>query len=498
MADHHYDDLKNELRAQADLASVLALLEWDQETFLPAGAQASRTRQIGLLAAHLHERRTASPYLDLIDTLAARIDELGDDARVDVRETKWRVDRQRALPVDLVRERAMLHAEAKSAWIAARQENDFARLAPYLRRIVATERDVARAIDPTRPPYETLLEEYEPGASLAAIEPLFGQLRDGLLPLVNQLRALPPDRSDATPLFGDFPIEKQKELNRRVATRLGFDFALGRIDEAAHPFSTTIGEDVRITTRYSTTDLRYALYSTIHETGHALYEQGLDREAFGLPRGTSCSLGVHESQSRLWENNIGRSEAFWRFLQPLASDLFPELEGRPVASLVRAANEARPSYIRTESDEITYNLHIILRFELEKALIEGDLPIDDLPHAWREKMQKYLGIVPPTDREGVLQDVHWPSGAIGYFPTYSLGNVYAAHLMQAANVALGPVDELNARGEFAPLLGWLRTNIHRHGQSWRGAELIERASGTPATPNALLTHLQRKLEFIRG
>lgn len=493
-----YEELIRRLQHQADVASALALLEWDQETFLPPGAQASRTRQIGALSAILHEMRTAPAFLDLVDDLATRTGDLTPEQATDVRETKWQLDRKRALEPALVRERSMLNADARAAWITAREKDDFAALAPFLERIVAMERRVARSIDASRPPYEVLLEEYEPGASLTAVERLFAELRGGLLPLVEQLRILPPERTSAAALRGSFPVDRQRSLNRRVAAAIGFDFSRGRLDEAVHPFSTTIGEDVRLTTRYDESDLRYALYSTIHEAGHGMYEQGLDQAAFGTPRGSACSLGVHESQSRLWENQVGRSTAFWRYLLPLARREYPDLASRSLEEVVLAANEARPSLIRTEADEITYNLHIILRFELERSLIDETIHVSDLPSAWREKMRAYLGVTPESDREGVLQDVHWASGTVGYFPTYTLGNVYAAQLARAAESALGPIDELVAAGEFRVLLGWLRENVHRHGQTYRSTRLIERATGSPPNVAPLLDHLRRKLAEIRG
>ena len=431
------------LREHADLAAALRLLEWDQETFMPAGVLECRARQIGLLAGILHERHTDPAFLDLVDELATRLSELDNGQAVDVRETKWHLDRTRRLDTALVRERSALHAEAHGVWIGARRDNDFAALAPFLERIVETERRVAAAIDAQRDAYDVLLEGYEPGMSVAQIEPIFRTLRDGLLPLVERLAG----RSVSTSaLRGDFPIEAQRQLNRTLAERLGFDFNKGRLDEAAHPFSTSIGNDVRLTTRYDASDLRYALYSTIHETGHGLYEQGLDAAARGTPRGESCSLGVHESQLRLWENRVARSEGFWRYLLPIARTFFHPLADTSLTAALLAVNEARPSLIRTESDEITYNLHIILRVELERALIDGSLRVRDLPGAWHAKMRHYLGVVPDTDRDGVLQDVHWASGAIGYFPTYTLGNIYAAQLVCAAERTLGPLDPLLAAG----------------------------------------------------
>jgi len=490
-----YGQLVATLREHADLAAALRLLEWDQETFMPAGMLESRARQIGLLAGLLHEHQTAPAFLDLVDDLASRLSELDDGQTVDVRETRWHLDRTRRLDTALVRERSALHAAAHGVWIGARRDNDFAALAPFLERIVDTERRVASAIDAGRDPYDVLLEGFEPGMSVAQIEPIFSALRDGLLPLVERLSARTTPNSA---LRGEFPIEAQRRFSRIVSERLGFDFNKGRLDEAAHPFSTSIGDDVRLTTRYDPHDLRYALYSTIHETGHGLYEQGLDSAARGTPRGESCSLGVHESQSRLWENQVARSEGFWRYLLPLARRSFACLADTSLTAVLLAVNEARPSLIRTESDEITYNLHIILRFELERALIDGSLRVRDLPAAWHAKMRHYLGVVPETDRDGVLQDVHWAGGSIGYFPTYTLGNIYAAQLARAAEAVLGPLEELLAAGEFGALLGWLRMHVHRLGQTYRAPELMRRATGQPTSPQPLLEHLQRKLTFLES
>jgi carboxypeptidase Taq len=493
-----YDRLLAALRGHADLGGALRLLEWDQETFMPAGALASRVRQIGALTTVLHERQTAPDFLALVDDLSADLARLAPAAQVDVRETKWRLDRVRRFDAAFLRDRAMLHAEARALWVEARRNDDFGALRPYLERIVDTERQAAGILDPSVPPYGALLEEYEPGACCADFVALFAELRQGLLACVERLRrrlgagSLPVDA-----LCGHFPLDQQQRLNRLVAERIGFDFERGRLDEAAHPFTTTIGADVRLTTRYDERDLRYALFSTIHETGHGLYEQGLDPEAFGTPRGTSCSLGVHESQSRLWENFVARSEGFWRFLLPTVRQAFPQLAAS-VDEVLIAVNAARPSLIRTEADEITYNLHIVLRFELERALIDGDLPVAELPGAWRQQMRDLLGVVPDTDREGVLQDVHWPSGAIGYFPTYALGNLYAAQLVEAAEAAVGDLNGVLAAGEFGTLLGWLRQHVHRHGQTHRAEALITAATGRAPTAAPLLAHLDRKLALLEA
>jgi carboxypeptidase Taq len=494
-----YDRLVATLRHHADLAAALRLLEWDQETFMPAGVIDARARQIGTLAALHHGHETAPEFLDLIDELAGRLGELTPEQAVDVRETKWRMDRVRALDGELVRERATLHAQARAAWITAREQDDFPALAPFLERVVEVERRVATSIDAQRDAYDVLLEEYEPGMSTAALAEIFTELRAGLLPLVDRLRVRLSRRPmDTSALCGHFPLDAQRRFNQLVAERLGFDFRRGRLDEAVHPFTTSIGEDVRLTTRFADGDLRYALYSTVHETGHGLYEQGLDRAAWGTPRGQACSLGMHESQSRLWENLVGRTRAFWEYLLPMARPFFAALGGTSLDAVFLAANEARPSLIRTEADELTYNLHIILRFELERDLVHGTLRVAELPEAWRAEMRRALGVVPATDREGVLQDVHWPSGAIGYFPTYTLGNVYASQLIAAAARDLGRLDEVLRAGAFDTLLGWLRTHVHQLGQTHRAPTLVARAAGEPPTCQPLLDHLREKVDLLES
>ncbi len=497
MIDDAYAQMVATLRQHADLAAALHLLGWDQETYMPAGVIESRARQIGTLATVLHRAQTAPAFLELVDGLAHDVSALSPQQAVDVRETKWRLDRQRALDPDLVRERSVLHAHGHALWSSAREQNEFAVLAPLLVRIIDIERRVAAAIDASRDTYDVLLEEYEPGASSAEMESIFLTLRDGLLPFVDRLKArAATPHSAASALCGTFPLAAQRRFNSVVSERLGFDFRRGRLDEAAHPFTTSIGVDVRLTTRYDEHHLAYALYSTLHETGHGLYEQGLDPAAWATPRGQSCSLGIHESQSRLWENLVGRGEAFWRHVLPIARTMFPALADVSLQSVVTAVNVARPSLIRTEADEITYNLHIIMRFELERALIDGSLRVAELPGVWRDKMREYVGVVPQSDRDGVLQDVHWASGAFGYFPTYALGNIYAAQLMRTAEADVGPLNPALAAGEFTVLLGWLREHVHRFGQTYRPAALITTATGAAPTCEPLLEHLANKLELI--
>lgn len=497
--EQRYARLIAELRRQFRLGSALQLLEWDQETLMPAGALHERAQQIGTLAVLVHEQQTAPAFLALVDELAADMDQLPGAAAVDVREVKRHLDRERALGTDLVRARSVLQAEARAAWVEARRGNDFAALAPYLEQLFVLQREVASAIAPDRDPYDVLVEEHERGATRAGIEQTLQELRDGLLPIMQRLsahlQASPPTPSV---LCGHFPLDQQRRVNRQVVETLGFDFNRGRLDESAHPFTIDIGGDVRLTTRYDEGDLRRGLFSSIHEAGHGIYEQSFDPATLGTPRGTACSYGLHESQSRLWENVVARSEAFWRYWHPRLGASFPSLADCSFDALLRTVNEAQPSLIRVEADEITYNLHIILRFELECALLDGSLTINALPDAWAELSNRYLGIAPKTHREGVLQDVHWASGDIGYFPTYTLGNIYAAQLWRAAEREIEGLEAGIARGEFRPLVDWLRKNVHQHGQSLTPHALIESATGSPPSVGPLIEYLNRKIDYLES
>lgn len=501
MTDLHasYRKLVLQVRKLSRLEEALKLLEWDQATYMPPGAHGERAEQTATLAAVVHDQRIAPQLLSLIDELAAHLPELSPSAAVDVRELKWRADRLRRVPTALQSARAQAQSLARSAWSEARETGQFQLLAPHLEEVVRLEREYAQAIAGDGDLYQVLLEEYEPGIPESLVREVFEQLRKPLRQFAQRLTDLAEQRRKyPSVLRGSYPISSQRELNRYVAERVGFDFSCGRMDESAHPFSISIGRDYRITTRYDVSDLRVGLYSTLHEVGHALYEQGLLPEAHGLPRGSACSLGIHESQSRLWENFVGRSEAFWRFLLPQACRVFPTLRNASLDAILADVNEAHPTFIRTEADEITYNLHVLVRYELERKLIEGELQVMDLPDAWNAKMRELLGIVPPSAREGVLQDIHWPSGAFGYFPTYTLGNVFAAQMMEAVDQQIGPLSPHIERGDFTPLLDWLTRNIYHFGQQYRSTELVFRLTGSPPSARALLHHLHLRLEWLES
>jgi carboxypeptidase Taq len=498
-----YSELAQELREVATLASSLAVLAWDQETMMPAEGAGLRADQLALLSGIVHERRTSTRIGELISECESDPDLTSDDrVSANLREMRREFDRATLLPVALVRQMAQTSSMALEAWKDARSRSDFAAFAPWLEKVVALNRSKAQCYGAHRGAamYDALMEDYEPGVASGEVEQVFTMLRERLTPLIAAV-GKSSRRPDDAPNRIELPIAQQQEFNRRVAERIGFSFEAGRLDTSTHPFCEGIGPgDTRLTTRYRADGFADALSSTLHEAGHGLYEQGLPKDGyFGQPLGESASLGIHESQSRLWENMVGRSHAFWEWALPEARKVFGSpLDRFSTDDLYRASNIVQPGLIRVDSDEATYNLHIMLRFDVERALLAGDLPVADVPGVWTERMRTDLGVEVPDDRRGSLQDIHWSMGSIGYFPTYTLGNLYAAQLWEAVRRAVPDLDEQIRRGEFGGLLGWLRENVHRHGRRYSAAELCERATGSPLSSDPLLRHLEGKLQPIYG
>jgi carboxypeptidase Taq len=371
--------------------------------------------------------------------------------------------------------------------------------APILEKTYSLKREQAQAIGYKQNPYDALLDDFEPGESTANVARVLAELRDALVPLVAEIAAS-GRAPDISILSRRFPVGVQESFGRMAAARIGFDFRRGRLDVTAHPFCSGMGpHDCRITTRYDEHYFPSAFFGTLHEAGHGIYDQGLRPDMYGLPPSEAVSLGIHESQSRMWENLVGRSWPFWQHFFPTAQQAFPEALGDvTLEAFFFAINDVRPSLIRVEADEATYNLHILIRFELEQALLAGDLPVGELPTAWQEKYSQYLGIVPPNDAEGVLQDIHWAAGLVGYFPTYSLGNLYAAQFFEAAEDACGNLHSQFARGEFEPLHKWLGEHIHQPGQRYTAAELVKHITGQKLSHAPLIAHLRGKLAPLYG
>jgi carboxypeptidase Taq len=490
-----YGELIRRSRETTLLASCSSLLAWDEETYMPAGGADHRSEQLALLAGMLHDRATDPRLGELLAELEGSelVRDPDSPEAVNVRELRRDFDRETRLPRSLVAELARTTSLAHQEWILARQNDEFARFRPWLEKIVSLKRAEADAVGYAAHPYDALIDLYEPGATTASAAALFDVLRDALVPLVAAIGSA-PRRPKIGILHREYPVDRQRMLGESAAAAVGFDFTRGRIDLSPHPFCTGIGPgDTRLTSRFRADDFSEGLFAVLHESGHGLYEQGLDPAHHGTPMGESASLGVHESQSRLWENVVGRSRPFWEYWFPRARELFHDaLQDATMDDLHFAVNEVHPSLNRVRADEVTYNLHIIVRFEIERALIAGDLAAADVPDAWNAGYRRYLGIAPENDAEGCLQDSHWSAGLIGYFPTYSIGDVIGSQLFAKASEELGDLPAAFRAGDFAPLLQWLRRNVHRQGRRWHAAGLVTQVTGSPPDPGALITRLRGK------
>lgn len=492
-----YNQLLQHSREVALLQSFSAVLGWDQQTYLPPAASAYRGEQLAYLAKLLHTRATDPQVGDWLSQCEGT--DLTQDPEsipaANVREWRHSYDRATKLPTKLVEELAKVTSDAHEAWAEARKQSQFSQFQSFLQQIVALKREEAAAVGYAAHPYDALLDEYEPGSTTAELAPLFQSLTDALVPMI-QNAAKPA----ANVLERELPIEKQRWFAEAAAQAIGFDFRAGRLDTTTHPFCTTLGPgDCRITTRFNPKFFNEAFFGVLHEAGHGLYEQGLPAEHYGTPCGSYCSLGVHESQSRLWENQVGRGRPFWEHFYPRLRQAFPNTwDDVSADQFWRAINQVQPSFIRVEADEATYNLHIALRFGLERDLISGALPVAELPGAWNERFEKLFGLKVPSDREGCLQDIHWSFGGLGYFPTYTQGNLLAAQLMEAAEAQLGAAElaQQMRSGDFTALLSWLRTTVHVHGRRYRAGDLCKKATGQPLKSDAFLAYLAQKLRSM--
>jgi carboxypeptidase Taq len=484
--------LQERMAELADLHGIGGLLFWDQGTTMPPGGAEPRADQLGTLTRVAHERMSdpeVGRLLDALEPWAAGLDPDGRDART-VRWVRRDYEKTVRVPADLAAEMSRAKVLGQQAWEAARAADDFAPFRDALALHVDLRHRYVACFEPAEHPYDVLLDDFEPGLTTAELRPLFAELRDALVPLV----AAASDGGAGSAFGGAYAVEEQRAAVTAIAEAVGFDPASWRLDPSIHPFAVALAPtDVRLTTMYDEQDLGVALYSVLHEFGHGLYEAGVDPALARTPLGEPVSLGVHESQSRLWENVVGRSRPFTRWLHGRLGELLPGFTGIGPDELYRAVNGVRPSLIRIEADEATYNLHIILRFELEVALIEGTLAVDDLPEAWNEATLRLLGLEVPSPVEGVLQDIHWSTGLMGYFPTYTIGNLMSAQLWQRLRADVPEIDEQLERGEFAPLRDWLREHIHRHGRTFEPRELLRRVTGEELRVDPLVGYLRDKL-----
>jgi carboxypeptidase Taq len=495
-----FDELKRLLARVADLDAAAAVLEWDQETYMPSGAATARAHQVATLRTLSHEYFTSDEVGTLLDTLEPETDDL-DAASTEaslIRVARRDFERACKLPSSLVKAMAEAVSHAKNAWREARETDTYATFAPHLDRLIDLNVQKAEALGYAEQRYDALLDEYEPGLTTSTIETVFAALRKQLVPIVQAIAAqpVPDDRF----LYQPYDTQKQWDFGMAVLRDLGYDFDRGRQDLSAHPFTTSFSiNDVRLTTRVAENFVPTSLFGTIHEAGHGLYEQGIDPSLDRTPLANGTSLGMHESQSRLWENMVGRSRAFWQHYYPRLQELFPApLAPVSLDAFYRGINKVAPSLIRVEADEVTYNLHIMLRFELEKDLIEGRVTVDALPDVWNTRMEQYLGLRPDTNADGVLQDIHWSLGALGYFPTYALGNLMSAQLYQQALHDLPDLEQQIATGQFDSLLHWLRSRIHQHGRKIEALDLLKQVTGEGLSAEPWLAYIREKYSAIYG
>ncbi|HZR47438.1 MAG TPA: carboxypeptidase M32, partial [Candidatus Manganitrophaceae bacterium] len=490
------------LREVQHLSSAISLIAWDQETYMPPGAGEARAEQLSALEGMTHQMRTGPEMAKLlskwVDLKSGEIGGAWEESAAALLQELWRdYEKSVKLPNDFIRRYGKAASISQQVWVEARKKSDFSLFAPHLKTMVALKKEEIGYLGYQASPYDALLDAYEPGMTAAQLAPLFASLKKELVPLLEKIVASPVKPKKEF-LSLSYPSEKQLAFGQRVLEAMGFNFKNGRQDISAHPFTTSFHPtDVRITTRVDERDLLSSLFSSIHEGGHALYDQGLNPDYFGTPLGEARSLGIHESQSRLWENGIGRSKPFWKHFYPILQKTFPEgLKGVDPAAFYAAVNSVEPSFIRVEADELTYNLHIMVRFEIERALIEEDLPVEALPEVWNGKMEEFLGIRPGSDAEGVLQDVHWSGGAIGYFPTYTLGNLYAVQFLNQAKKEVPDLNGSIERGNLLPLKVWLNEKVHRWGRRYSSEELVRRVTGEGLNPRYFIDYVKEKFGEI--
>ncbi|MFC6904853.1 carboxypeptidase M32 [Halalkalicoccus tibetensis] len=484
-----YEQFLGKVRRIENLGAGASVLQWDQEVKMPDDGIEARSQQLSTLSAVIHEEFTDEEMGEYLDELDAA--DLDAEQEAVVREIRRQYERKTRVPTELVEEISRTTSEALPEWKEAKAEDDFSIFAPILGELIELKKEYAHHIDPDADPYAVLFADYEPYIELEKAEEMLARLREELVPLIDSVAD--SEAELATDAFsGEFDPETQEELARDALDTLGYDWDRGRLDTAPHPFSTGNQFDARVTTRFDETDLLGGLTSTIHEFGHATYTLGLPDEHYATPLGDSRDLTVHESQSRLWENHVGRSRAFWEQFLPRVEKRFPQVDAS-VEEAYEAANQVYDdNLIRVEADELTYHMHIVLRFEIERELIEGELSVEEVPEAWNDRIEEYLGVRPETDSEGCLQDIHWSHGSFGYFPTYSLGSVLAAQLYASAEEEIDDLEGRIREGEFDPLRDWLVETVHRHGSRYTTPELIEEATGEAFTADYFLEYVTEK------
>ncbi len=500
-AEKAYKELTERCREIAVLSSCAGVLGWDERTYMPRGGAQMRAEQLSLLSGMIHSKFTDPRMGELLEELQSSDLAEGDTPEAaNIREIKYKFDKATKLPKSLVEEITKTTTLSQGEWVTARKNNDFKHFQPWLEKVLALQIRKADAYGYEGEPYNALLDDYEVGATVDDVADTFEKLRADLVVLLQKIKGA-PKKPDVSIVNRDYDVRLQAVFGESVAQAMGYSFETGRLDVTTHPFCTGLGPgDTRITTRYNPKRLNDALFGIMHEAGHGLYEMGLDKENnFGMPIAESASLGIHESQSRMWENQVGRSKQFWKYFYPQAQRIFKEsLAGVDLDDFYAAINNVAPSYIRVEADEATYNLHILLRFELERAMVKGDLKPDDVPGEWNSRFEKYFDMKVDTDANGCLQDVHWSAGYMGYFPTYALGNLYSAQFFAQAQKDIPDLMTEIEQGNLLVLRQWLKDNIHRHGSRYRATRLVEKVTGQPLSHKPLVDYMTAKFGEIYG
>ena len=486
-----YETYREHMRKLADLRAALALMQWDQETYLPPKGAGFRAQQVATLSEMAHEMATAEKLGNLLESLE-NVSGLNETEKKNISLNREDFEKQKKYPPAFVRKMSETVSKSFNAWNFAKKENRFSLFEKELAELVVLKKEETEILGYQDHPYDALMDEFEKGSTVKLVDKIFCNMLPRLRGILEKIQGKTPPEDSF--LFKTFDKKKQWDLGLQVITELGFDFAAGRQDLSSHPFSTSFNKyDVRITTRIDENDFSRMLFSCIHETGHALYEQGLPESEYGLPSGEFASLGIHESQSRLWENHVGRSRAFWKMHYAPAASKFPEaFEGVSEDRFYKAINKVKPSLIRTESDELTYHFHVMIRYEIEKMLIRGELKTGEIPACWNEQYKKWLGVAVPDDQRGCLQDVHWSHGSFGYFPTYSLGSFYAAQFFAAANSNDPLLSDKMENGDTAGLLQWLRQRVYASGRIYNSEEICKKATGEALNVRFFLDYLLDK------
>jgi len=483
------------MRKIADVNSSIAVLSWDQEVYMPEKGAEARAQQVSTLSGISHELFISDELGNVLKSLAED-GSLSPVEKKNVEETLRDYQRNKKYSTEFVKELSETVSQAFQSWSKAKDNDDFEIFAPLLKKVVDLKRKECELLGYEGHPYNALLDLYERGATISGLDVIFEEVKKHLIPFVKKIAKQPQVQSSF--LFKHYDKKEQWNFGIEMLTQMNYDFEAGRQDVSSHPFTISFAStDVRVTTRVNENDFREMLWSCIHEGGHALYEQGLKSDNYGLPAGEAISLGIHESQSRLWENNVGRSLTYWKCNYKRLQQLFPDnLSEVTLEEFYKAINVVEPSFIRTSADELTYHFHVIIRYEIEKALIEGTIEVEDLPRIWNEKYKQYLGIDVPSNKQGVLQDIHWSHGSFGYFPTYSLGSLYAAQFFSKAKESIPGLENLIEQGNLKPLLDWLRENIHQYGRQFTAEELCVKVTGEKLNFKYFMDYAWNKFSFI--